>query len=408
VTVQPEDIDDTVAALFDEIGEEGDEVAVADGELTAEDVEGVVSYNLDWSVQSLLERIGDTFDINPAFQRRDAWTPERKSLYIESLMLGLPVPQVVLAEDPNRKGAFLVLDGKQRLVTMKQFASPDAHFRSFRLRKMQFLPQLNGLAFADVQESLTDSYYADQLLSTPVRTVVLRNWKKPAVLYQIFVRLNQNSVSLSPQELRQALFPGDFTSWINTRSANSDAIHKARRIAREDFRMRDAEMLLRSIAFLDRFEDYEGNLRKFLDEECQQGLAEWKYRQNEFETMADRIEEAIERAGLIFGEDNTFLRYENNTYIRRFNIAVYDAMTMVLSSPELSDQVILENRVHLQDAYEYLCRENREFADSLRVTTKTPRATGIRVRDYATAVEEVCGIELSVKGRALALLDARQ
>src|SRR4051812_11524643 len=108
-------------------------------ELDAETLEGVVSFTLDWSVQSLLERVGTTFDVTPAFQRRDAWTIPQKSRYIESLILGLPVPAVVLAEDAATKGKFIVLDGKQRLITIKQFAAPDDSFASFKLRGMEFL-----------------------------------------------------------------------------------------------------------------------------------------------------------------------------------------------------------------------------------------------------------------------------
>lgn len=165
-------------------------------ELNAETLSGLVSSTLDWSVQSLLERIGKTFDINPSFQRRDAWSSDRKSLYIESLLLGLPVPQIVLAEDPSAKGRFIVLDGKQRLVTMKQFAAADEHFKSFKLKGLQFVPELSNMSYEDLQASPMYSEYADGFLAQPIRTIVIRNWGSPAVLYNIFVRLNQGSLSL--------------------------------------------------------------------------------------------------------------------------------------------------------------------------------------------------------------------
>lgn len=387
----------------DELDEEKSEVEVP-AELSAEDVEGLVSYTLDWSVQSLLERIGTTFDVNPSFQRRDAWDPERKSLYIESLMLGLPVPQVVLAEDKERKGAFLVLDGKQRLVTMKQFGSPDRNYPEFKLRKLEFLAQLNGMSFSEIRESITDSDYAETFLSQPIRTVVLRGWKRPEVLYQVFLRLNQNSVVLSPQELRQALFPGDFTSWINERSASSEPIHRARRIKREDFRMRDAEMLLRSIAFMDRLEEYQGNLRLFLDEQCALGLRDWQTRRAGFEEFASRTEAAINRTMAVFSERNSFLRFENDVYIRRFNIAVYDLMTTVLGSLELTNDVVAGHAGELQSSFEYLCREDPRFSASLTSSTKTKDATGYRVKAFADAVTNVTGVDLEMSDRAAQLL----
>lgn len=391
--------------LPDELNEETVEDDDSSGPLSAADVEGLVSYTLDWSVQSLLERIGTTFDVNPSFQRRDAWDLDRKSLYIESLMLGLPVPQVVLAEDKDRKGAFLVLDGKQRLVTMKQFASPTQTYPAFKLRKMEFLPQLNGMTFEEIQSSITDAEYADTLLSQPVRTIVLRGWKRPEVLYQVFLRLNQNSVRLSPQELRQALFPGAFTSWINDRSATSDLIHRARRIKSEDFRMRDAEMLLRSIAFADRLEDYNGNLRLFLDEQCERGLRQWGAREGEFKSMADACEGAIARAFTVFTEENSFLRFEDERYIRRFNIAVYDLMVAVLGSLELTDDIVTAKRADIREAFEYLCREDGRFSSSLTSSTKTNSATGYRIAKFAEAVSEVTGVTLDVQRRAGVLLD---
>ena len=110
-------------------------------------------YTLDWSVGSLLEMIGESIDIEPPFQRRDAWMVGRKSRYIESLMLGLPVPQIVLAETPERKGHFVVLHGKQRLLTMKQFGAPDSKFASFKLSKMEFLTEYNGMTLEGMRDT---------------------------------------------------------------------------------------------------------------------------------------------------------------------------------------------------------------------------------------------------------------
>lgn len=394
-------------ATGDELSEV-DDVADADdagGEdhLSADDVKDVLLYTLDWSVQSLLERIGTTFDINPTFQRRDAWTSDRKSRYIESLMLGLPVPQVVLAEDKQYKGRFIVLDGKQRLVTMKQFAAPDKAFPALRLRQMEFLPQLNGSNFEDVRASLTDQDYAESLLAQPVRTIVVRNWGKPAVLYQVFLRLNQGSLPLSPQELRQALFPGEFSRWINSRSSASVPIHRARRIKGEDFRMRDAEMLLRSVAFQESLEEYEGNLREFLDDACAQGNAVWDKKHRDYEVLASRCEQGIERAEAVFGAQDAFLRFEDERYIRRFNIAVFDAMNLVLGSPELTDAAVTAGASEIKQGYEYLCRERPDFQDALKATTKAVKSTALRVRLLGEVVATATGVSLAVIDRAKAL-----
>ncbi|MEU4699815.1 DUF262 domain-containing protein [Nonomuraea dietziae] len=400
--------DEPVELVDDDLGDdELGENELGEDILTAADVADVVTYTLDWSVQSLLEKIGTTFDINPAFQRRDAWNGTRKSLYIESLMLGLPVPQIVLAEDRHQKGRFIVLDGKQRLVTMKQFAKPNDNYKALSLGKLQFLTQFKGKTFAKIQKMEEGDAWLESFLAQPVRTIVVRNWGKAAVLYQIFVRLNQYSVPLSAQELRQALFPGEFTTWINNRSIESKAIRKARRLKAPDFRMRDAEMLLRTVAFQDRLEEYSGNLREFLDDSCELGNRNWSSRSEEFEMLAKACERAIAYTFIIFGE-SAFYRYEGSGteagYIRRFNIAVYDLMCAVFSATEIDGAAIVDNAAALRGAFEKLCVEDQRFQDTIKSTTKTEAATSERIIRYGTLVQEIIGIELSVLDSAKNLL----
>src|SRR2546428_10776086 len=73
----------------------------------------------DWTVETILRQIEqENIDLDPAFQRRNAWRDHRRSRLIESFVLGFPVPQIVLAENPRRSGSFIVIDGKQRLMTI--------------------------------------------------------------------------------------------------------------------------------------------------------------------------------------------------------------------------------------------------------------------------------------------------
>lgn len=388
-----EEYDNDDIELLDEQDNEPDEPAP----LNAQDVGAIVLYTLDWSVQSLLERIGVTFDVNPAFQRRDAWDRRRKSLYIESLIAGLPVPQIVLAEDLDSRGRFIVLDGKQRLVTMKQFAAPDGNYRELRLKGMDFFPQLEGLTFKSMSESLEYSPLVEGFLAQPVRTIVVRNWQRVEVLYQIFVRLNQGSVKLSPQELRQALYPGPFTTWVDRVSAASKAIHDARRLRGADFRMRDAEMLLRFIAFSDDIDNYRGNLRLFLDDACKYGNSRWSDRAEHYEMLAARCDSAIDAVFSVFGED-AFLRYDGERYIRRFNVALFDAMSLVFADTVVRSVLQLDLN-GLRAAYETLCATDEVFQMSLVSTTKTRDATFARVFKLARAVGRVIGQPLEIELR---------
>src|SRR5262249_46002131 len=153
--------------------------------------------------------------------------------------LGLPIPQLVLAERPGRKGAFLVIDGKQRLLTLLQFAADaDSGFDPLQLAGLEVRADLNGATYEDFKAEGREgdrSAFDNQA----IRTVVVRNWKNENLLFRIFLRLNTNSVPLSPQELRQALHPGPFVDFLDDFSAQSQALHRVLGIRGADFRMRD-------------------------------------------------------------------------------------------------------------------------------------------------------------------------
>ena len=181
-------------------------------------------YNLDWTVATLVSQLADvTIDLQPQYQRRDAWTVPRKSKLIESLILGLPIPHIVLAEKHDVKGTFLVLDGKQRLTTLAQFAGvlPSSPNNGFALRDLPLLSGLNGATYEDLLNSPKYSEHKHAFLNQPLRTAILRGWKSVELLHLVFHRLNSQVVPLSPQELRQALIPGPFMAFLNEYSAAS-------------------------------------------------------------------------------------------------------------------------------------------------------------------------------------------
>ena len=81
-----------------------------------------VTWSTDWTVETIFNSFQrGSFQLSPKFQRRDAWSGLQKSRFIESLVYGLPVPQIVLAESKESRNKFIVLDGKQRLITLSIF-----------------------------------------------------------------------------------------------------------------------------------------------------------------------------------------------------------------------------------------------------------------------------------------------
>src|SRR5947209_7589571 len=103
-----------------EFDDESDELDVAE-QLTPGSIAAVVN-GTDWTTETIVSQLRrGNIQLNPRFQRRDAWKLDRKSRFIESLIVGLPIPQIVLAESKQERGKFIVLDGKQRLLAILQF-----------------------------------------------------------------------------------------------------------------------------------------------------------------------------------------------------------------------------------------------------------------------------------------------
>ncbi len=203
----------------------------------------------DWTTETVLNQIARSrLNLDPEFQRRDAWTRSRKSRYIESLITNVPVPQIVLAERKGERGNYIVLDGKQRLLALWQFAGmEEGDGDGFRLIGLELRSDLNGMRLKDLPAADRDA-----LETQTIRTVVVRNWRTDDFLYLVFLRLNTGNVRLNPQELRQALHPGPFVRFVNDFTAKSEAFHRMLRRRTPDFRMRDVELLVRFFAF-DRF-----------------------------------------------------------------------------------------------------------------------------------------------------------
>src|SRR5262252_5350782 len=103
-----------------EFEDESDDQDVAE-QLAPRAVAAVVS-GTDWTTETIVSQLKrGNIQLNPRFQRRDAWKRDRKSRFIESLIVGLPIPQIALAESKQDRGKFIVLDGKQRLLAILQF-----------------------------------------------------------------------------------------------------------------------------------------------------------------------------------------------------------------------------------------------------------------------------------------------
>lgn len=350
----------------------------------------------DWTVSTIYELIGKQLQLDPAYQRRNVWQAKAKSQFIESLLLGIPIPQILLASKAGQKNSFLVLDGKQRLNTIKEFIDGKyADGRVFKLKGLRILTELENMTWADLEQ---DDEWGDRLRNEPLRTTVLRGWENESVLYEIFYRLNSGSVKLSPMELRMSLLPGDFLKFIIAWTETIGPIHHLLRKRQPDARMSDVELAIRYLAFRDQQVQYAGDLKMFLDDFCKIKNAELSSDPEEaikcrnfLLQMNKAINEGLEE----FGEQHFCRKYTNEEYETRFNRAVFDVLVGALSHRNVRAWVA-GNPGAMKKLYEKVCDENAAFVKSVETTTKSTEATSTRFRIWYDAVNQETGANLPI------------
>ena len=387
---------------FDEEDEYLDDELESNGKQQSalKEISKILVVATDWTTATILDQlVRENIQLNPRFQRRDAWDITRKSRFIESIFLGFPIPQIVLASQEKKRGKFIVLDGKQRLLTILQFyGRSETPNDSFALKNLEFRPELNGLTHEKIQNDILLNSVLDALDNQTIRTTLIRNWRTESLLYKIFLRLNLENTPLSPQELRQALHPGDFINFLDDESIKNQALRKILKSKNPDPRMRDVELLLRYVAFHHFLSDYRGNLKVFLDMTCEQLNNDWKARELEIGDTVSQFENAVQTTTTIFGEENIFRVWlsSSKTYRSKFNRAILDVMVFYFSDPVIR-QAAEENPAGVENAFKELCSSsNSQFREAVEKSTTSIRETHTRLSLWGKALLKVLDVEFNV------------
>lgn len=217
----------------------------------------------------------DELDVHPEFQRIYRWTAEQKSRLIESILLGIPLPSVFVAQ--TESGTWDVVDGVQRISTILEFQGLLIDDEGNKLPPLQltatrYLPQLEGIMWEGSGEgdSLTQAQRLD-IRRAKVDLKIIKRESSEAAKYDLFQRLNSYGTTLTRQELRSCLIISsnrEFYYWLDELRKHQpfiDTIALADRLVSEQY---DLELVLRFLIF--RTLDAEsirsvGNIGEFLD-----------------------------------------------------------------------------------------------------------------------------------------------
>jgi hypothetical protein len=384
--------DQTYSAKGSDPTESEDDLTIADPNMLGQ----AVVFGTDWTAATLIDQLRrGNIKLDPIFQRRDAWDAERKSRFIESLVIGLPIPQVVLAEDKADRGSFLVIDGKQRLLSLQQFAgiTTDANQGGMVLTGLKLRRELNGKTYQDLRTDSKLRNHLNAFDNQPVRTVVVRNWQTEDVLYLIFHRLNSETLPLSPQELRQALHPGPFLRYAAEYTMTTGGIHRALGIKKPDFRMRDVELFVRYSAFQNYLSDYSGNLKKFLDDTCKSLNDSWATIEPTIKKQSEDLEAAISLSYDIFGQ-NAFRKRDGTGYETRFNRAIFDIIVYYFSREAIREKAN-SKKAKVKTAFEVISADVA-FLRSIELTTKSIQATSTRFRMWGQQLSKALATKITL------------
>lgn len=218
----------------------------------------ITSYGADYPVDGLVKRLREQDIMIPSFQRGYVWTLTQASRFVESLLLGLPVPGIFLSKDQASQ-KLLVIDGQQRLMTLQYFYDgifDTGHRFAISLDESKFNGATYKLLTENDRRRLDDSIIHATIVKQDEPS------DDQSSIYKIFERLNTGGVALAAQEIRAAIYPGEFSQLL--RELNETESWRLL-FGPPNKRMRDQELILRFFALYYDGESYNRPMKEFLN-----------------------------------------------------------------------------------------------------------------------------------------------
>lgn len=229
-------------------------------------------YSIDFLIQKFRE---DEFYIPPEYQRQYIWNDSNKNRFVESILLGLPIPLMFFSDTED--GRCEIIDGAQRTQAMEEFMSGD-----LVLSGLKKLTSLNGFSYNDVP-----TYYRKKFDKTNMRVVVLSDDTSLDIRQEIFNRINTTGREANASEVRRGSYRGRFMNFLT--DCTNDPLFRAVCPISETMtkRYEHLELVLRFFAFLDEYQNFNHQVEGFLDEyvESKQDSFDKETMKSEFDTM---------------------------------------------------------------------------------------------------------------------------
>lgn len=345
----------------------------------------------DFNIRTIYDFIESGTVKVPGFQRNYVWDLKRASKLIESIIIGIPIPQIFLYE--RARNEFLVIDGQQRLMSIYYFIKQrfprkekrtelrkiydkegsipdvylynDSYFTKFDLRLPEQVPdkvnKLNRLNYSTLGE-LKVSFE----LRT-IRNIIIKQNRPEgdhSSIYEIFNRLNTGGQNLKAQEIRSSLYHSPFYELLS--KINLD--NRWRRILGQvepDIHMKDIEVLLRGFAMLYGGNEYKPSMIKFLNSFSSKSRS---FDSNALKYLTDLFNSFLSSCSLL--SKDVFLTRG------RFNISMYEAVFYAVCKPYFLKQKPIDKEIDPQRVSQLKC--DKEFQNSIQHSTTSKENVKMR------------------------------
>jgi len=292
----------------------------------SEDLYNITSWGADISFRELITMYEENELLKPEFQRNYVWEKTEASRFIESLLMGLPVPSIFLAKMENEKR--LIIDGYQRIMTVFDYVKKGT-FKDGKVFKLSNSQVINerwrGKAFSEI-----DEVDKRKIRNTTIHAIIFEQ-KSPrdndTSLYQVFERINTSGRALTPQEIRNCVYQGAFNTLL-LKLNKHESWRKLYGSTAEDARMRDIEQILRFFTLgsegIKNSEAVQISLKKelniYMGSTASKSTKELSKRKDTFTKTMDFIFKN-------FGE-NAFHNLTSKESLSRFNPTTFDAISI--------------------------------------------------------------------------------
>lgn len=309
------------------------------------------------TLDSIVKRIKNKeINMKTAFQRKSGlWDKIKKSQLIESLLLKIPLPAFYF--DESREDDWLIIDGLQRITTLKEFMVD----KTLALEGLEFFSDLNGCKFDDLPRAFTRRMEETNLVAFNVRAGTPQNVK-----FNIFKRINTGGLELTSQEIRHAIFFGKSVEILKKLSEEKEFQETISQSVKSD-RMQDQEFVLRYVAVchygIDKFQT---NSEEFLNETMD-------YLNNigdsEIDGISNGFKKVMKNAKEILGK-YAFRKMAEDGMRRPINKAIYECWCYCLGNcSDAEIAILMKRKMELQKSFCVLC-EDGDFLAALKHSRK--------------------------------------